>query len=204
MEAVGRLAGGVAHDFNNLLSVILGYGQIVMDDLLDKRHPLREPVEEIFAAAERARDLTRQLLAFSRKQVLEMQAVDASAVVIGFESLLHRLIGEDVRLELACRILAGRGYTVIETLDVVDAVARAAACESPIHLVLTDVVMPTMKGPEVFEQIRRHHPGARVLYMSGYTDDVIVSRGVLKEGVAFLHKPITVVGLLEKVAAVLR
>lgn len=370
LESIGRLAGGVAHDFNNLLSVILGYGEIVLE-ALDRDHPHHEPLEMIHQAGIRAKDLTRQLLAFSRKQVLEMQVVDVNHVVTGFEKLLRRMIGEDIQLNLALTaepltvkadtaqleqvlmnlavnardampdggiltietavveldnayaekkpgvlpgsyamigvsdsgcgmakgtldrifepffttkdrdkgtglglatsygivkqhggsiwvysepdkgtvfkiylplcaekdevkalpaklsppltgsatvliveddpsvrklaglILAAHGYTVIESDDVTDAIAKAVALASPIHLVLTDVIMPQMKGPEVFAEIRENHPEAKVLYMSGYTDNMIACHGILNEGVQFIQKPFTVRGLLEKCYKVL-
>lgn len=370
LESIGRLAGGVAHDFNNLLSVILGYGELLLESM-GKDHPHHEPLELIYQAGLRAKELTRQLLAFSRKQILEMQAVDINPVVTGFEKLLQRMIGEDIQLnlvltatpltvkadtaqleqvlmnlavnardampdggiltietaiveldntyaekrpgvspgsyamisisdtgcgmtkdtlnrifepffttkdrekgtglglatsygiikqhggniwvysepekgtvfkiylpffaekdvvaelpakpsppatasatvliveddpsvrKLAGLILAGHGYTVIQSDDVTDAIARAAALASPIHLVLTDVVMPQMKGPEVFARIREHHPRARVLYMSGYTDNMIACHGVLNQGVQFIQKPFTAQDLLKKCHQVL-
>jgi len=370
MEAVGRLASGVAHDFNNLLSVILGYGEM-LNRGLPKNYSQHEALEEIHSAAIRAKDLTRQLLAFSRKQVLKMQTVDVNAVVTTFEKLLRRVIGEDIELKLALKdepllvngdtaqleqvlinlavnardampdggtltietavveldkayaktklginpgsyvmiavsdtgcgmdrdlqnrifepffttkekdkgtglglatsygivkqhggniwvysepgqgttfkiylplcaekakarsqpakklkpvassatvlvveddptvrrltskILASQGYTVIESDDSEDAVKQAAKHDSPIHLMLTDVVMPKMKGTEVYARILKYHPRARVLYMSGYTDDVILRHCVTNEGIAFIQKPFTVNGLLEKVYEVL-
>ncbi len=373
LESIGRLAGGVAHDFNNLLSVILGYGELLLESM-GRSHPHHEPLELIYQAGMRARELTRQLLAFSRKQVLEMQIVDINHVAAGFEKLLQRMIGEDIQLnlvltatpltvradtaqleqvlmnlavnardampdggtltietaaveldsayaekkpgvspgsyamisvsdtgcgmtkdtldrifepffttkdrekgtglglatsygiikqhegniwvysepdkgtvfkiylplcaekdavkaipaklsklsppvatsatvliveddpsvrKLAGLILSGHGYTVIESENVTDAIAKAAALEGPIHLVLTDVVMPQMKGPEVFEKICEHHPNARVLYMSGYTDNMIACHGVLNQGVQFIQKPFTAQGLLEKCRKVL-
>jgi PAS domain S-box-containing protein len=370
MESVGRVAGGVAHDFNNLLSIILGYGEILLEKL-DDDAPVHEMASQIYQAGIRARGLTRQLLAFSRKQVLEMKVVDVNHVVTGFEKLLRRLIGEDVQLtiaqspdplmvnadatqleqvlmnlavnardampdggvlnidtcavrvdeddaegmpdlipgnytlievsdtgagmgkdilerifepffttkemdkgtglglatcygiikqhqgnilvysepgqgttfkiylplcaqkgetesdpeeflfpesasatvliveddsqvrRLACRILAGHGYSVIESDDVTDAIAIAASHDAPIHLVLSDVIMPQMKGPEAFAKIREYHPEARALYMSGYTDDMIVRQGVLQEGIQYIQKPFTIKGLLEKCHQVL-
>jgi PAS domain S-box-containing protein len=98
MEAVGRLAGGVAHDFNNLLGVITGYGELTQRGLEDDS-PLKPKVDQILKAAERAAGLTRQLLAFSRKQVLLPRVVDLNALVADLEKLLRRLIGEDVQLE---------------------------------------------------------------------------------------------------------
>jgi len=100
METVGRLAGGVAHDFNNLLSIILGYSELMLASL-GKGHPHHEMLTQIYQAGIRAQELTRQLLAFSRKQILEMKVVDVNGVVTGFEKLLRRLIGEDTQLTLA-------------------------------------------------------------------------------------------------------
>ncbi len=97
MESVGRLAGGVAHDFNNLLTAILGSVHAI-DESLGPDHPRREDVEEIRGAALRAADLTRQLLAFSRRQVLRPKVLDLNALVTKIEKLLRRLIGEHITL----------------------------------------------------------------------------------------------------------
>ncbi|HVP30193.1 MAG TPA: PAS domain S-box protein [Myxococcota bacterium] len=97
MEAVGRLAGGVAHDFNNLLTAIQGYGTHLLERL-ERDDPRREEVSEILRAGERATDLTRQLLAFSRRQDLAPEIVDLNALVSEVERLLRRLIGEHIEL----------------------------------------------------------------------------------------------------------
>lgn len=99
LESVGRLAGGVAHDLNNLLTPILGYGEMLLvETALDD--PARASLKEIVDAGMRARDLVRQLLAFSRKQVLEYRRTDLNRIVAGFESLLRRTIPEDIRMEV--------------------------------------------------------------------------------------------------------
>jgi PAS domain S-box-containing protein len=100
MEAIGQLAGGVAHDFNNLLTAILGYCNLMLDDI-PPEDPLRADLEEIHSAGERAAGLTRQLLAFSRRQMLQPQIVDINTIVQQLEKLLRRLISEDVELVTA-------------------------------------------------------------------------------------------------------
>src|SRR5438445_8370782 len=108
MEAVGRLAGGVAHDFNNLLMVVSGYTEVLME-ALDQYDPLLVKVQAIQQAADRATTLTRQLLAFSRKQLLELKVVDVNAIVSDMERLLRPLIGENI--ELTTKLSTGLGRT---------------------------------------------------------------------------------------------
>ncbi|MFW5958190.1 MAG: transporter substrate-binding domain-containing protein, partial [Desulfosalsimonas sp.] len=115
LESVGRLAGGVAHDFNNLLSIILGYGEILLENT-EKNDANYEPLTQICDAGERARNLTRQLLAFGRKQVLEMQRVDVNEIISGFSKLLGRVIGEDVELEL--HLASDPLYILVDTSQV--------------------------------------------------------------------------------------
>jgi len=371
LESIGRLAGGVAHDFNNLLAVIMGYSELLLRKT-PSNHPHRASLKEIRNAADRAKNLTRQLLAFSRKQVLELKPLDVNSVVSGFERLLRRVLGEDIVLavtlaahplivmgdsvqleqvlmnlavnardamadggtltiktavatlnhacvqkktgvtpgdyammvvsdtgcgmnkatrdrifepffttkgkdegtglgmatsygivkqhgghigintkpgegttfkiylplcvspvscptqfsprqdlsignatiliveddmsvrRLATGILRRSGYRVIESTSAEDAVDCAARHDGPLHLVLTDVIMPGMKGPEVYAKICQHHPEASVLYMSGYTDNVIARQGVLQEGIALIQKPFSIQGLLKKVRQVIR
>ncbi|MBA3442057.1 MAG: PAS domain S-box protein [Pyrinomonadaceae bacterium] len=107
MEAVGQLAGGVAHDFNNLMTAITGYSALMLDDL-EEDSALRPDIEEIKRAAERAASLTKQLLAFSRKQMLQPKVLDLNTVITDMQKMLARLIGEDIHIisdldpELAC------------------------------------------------------------------------------------------------------
>ncbi len=95
MEAVGQLAGGVAHDFNNMLGVILGHAEMAMDEI-EKDHPLFSDLTEIRNAAERSADITRQLLAFARKQPIAPKVIDLNKSVEGMLKMLQRLLGEDI------------------------------------------------------------------------------------------------------------
>ena len=99
LEGIGRLAGGVAHDFNNILGVILGQGQLVRAGL-GPDHPLGRRVDEVLGAAERAAKLTRQLLAFSRRQVLKPRAFSLNAELADMQQMLLRIVGEDVRIDV--------------------------------------------------------------------------------------------------------
>jgi two-component system cell cycle sensor histidine kinase/response regulator CckA len=369
MEAVGRLAGGVAHDFNNLLTVIISCTELLLMDS-EEGNPLRDNMEEIRKAAQGAAELTRQLLAFSRQQVVEPKLVTIEEVVASAEKMLQRLIGEDVELvavrnddpatvkidpsqleqvivnlavnardampdggrltletssvELdeayarahwpatpgrfallavsdtgigmteqtrgrifepffttkdvgkgtglglatvygivkqgggfiwvysepgqgatfkiylprvdeaptgseqvttatslvgtetvlliedspalratARQILARYGYTVLEAPNGKAALALVGSLGGPIHLLLTDVVMPGMSGRELAERFTVSRPGVKVLYMSGYTDDAVVRHGVLRPGIAYLQKPFTPETLARKVREVL-
>jgi len=369
MEAVGRLAGGVAHDFNNQVFVITGYCDLLLADAAGNTD-LESSLEEIKKAAQRAAALTAQLLAFSRKQVLQPKVLDLNAELAGIESMLRRVMGESVEFsfipepnlgnvkvdpnqlqqvvmnlvvnardamptggkltvetrnvvldesyaqsnpdvspgryvlltisdtgcgmtrdtlahlfepffttkeqgkgtglglatafgivkqsaghimaysepgqgatfkvylprvdelvetteggsvelsaggtetillaedeqsvrDLVHRVLTEHGYDVLCAANGRAAVALAEGCERPIHLLLTDVVMPQMSGSEVAEKMRRIHPESRVLFMSGYTEDAIVHHGVLAAGLNFLPKPCPTNLLLRRVREVL-
>src|SRR6202044_2657754 len=99
MQAIGRLSGGIAHDFNNLLGVIIGYSQVLRRKL-DPNSPLKEHAEEVEKAANRAVSLTRQLLAFSRQQILTLAVVDLNTLVSDMQKMLPRLIGEDIAIDI--------------------------------------------------------------------------------------------------------
>jgi two-component system cell cycle sensor histidine kinase/response regulator CckA len=369
MDSVGQLAGGIAHDFNNLLTAILGYCELILSDE-DTSH--RSELEEIKQAGERAAALTRQLLAFSRKQVFQLELLDLNTVVANMETMLRRLIGEDVRLtsklsseigrvkadrsqieqvllnlavnardampgggvlqietsnvdvdealaeadapnargrfvvltvsdtgcgmdtetqrrvfepffttkpkgkgtglglatiygivkqsdgfvsfssepqkgtsfrvylprsdepvskksrsgahpaapargtetilmvedddgvrRLACHVLESLGYSVLCAESGGQALDLARDHRGKIDLVLTDVVMPEMSGREVERRLAEAGHAARVLFMSGYTDDAVLQHGVEETGVAFLQKPFTPGALARKVREVL-
>ena len=110
MEAVGRLAGGIAHDFNNFLTVIIGHSQLLIDRLASN-DPMRTDIQEVEKCAQHAADLTRQLLAFSRKQILQPKVLDLNAIVANLEKMLRRLIGEDVELTVRLNPSLGRVKT---------------------------------------------------------------------------------------------
>jgi signal transduction histidine kinase len=120
----------------------------------------------------------------------------------GHELVLLVEDDHDVR-DLVRTILEQRGYRVIEAADSDQALEQAAACAEPIELVLTDVIVPRLNGREIFRRVQRIHPEARVLYMSGYTDNVVGSQGLLDEGIDFLQKPFSTQDLLLKVEEVL-
>ncbi len=123
MEAVGRLAGGVAHDFNNMLTVIAGYNRMILDEL-STLDPLRGYAEEILKAADRAAALTNQLLAFSRRQIMQPRVININAVVGHTERMLRRLIGEDI--DLAMRLGADTGNIKADPNHIEQAIVNLA------------------------------------------------------------------------------
>ena len=120
----------------------------------------------------------------------------------GAETVL--LVEDDAGVRvLACHVLAGCGYDVLEAAGGDEALRVAERYGGPIHLVVTDVVMPGAGGRAIAEQVVARHPAARVLFVSGYTDDAVLRHGVLREGVNFLQKPFSPVALAFKVREVL-
>jgi two-component system cell cycle sensor histidine kinase/response regulator CckA len=131
-----------------------------------------------------------------------VEKVEEKELPRGSETILIVEDEDEVR-KVAVRILSGQGYKVLEAPQGIDAFLISAEHEGPIHLLLTDVVMPKMSGRELAESLASLRPGIKVLYMSGYTDNTIVHHGVLDKGMNYIQKPFTVEGLLRKVREVL-
>ncbi|MBA2558101.1 MAG: response regulator [Chloroflexi bacterium] len=152
MEAVGRLAGGIAHDFNNLLTVINGYSQILLDELPDG-YPGRDEAEEIRKVSDRATALTQQLLAFSRRQVVQPRVLDLNEALASLSPLLRRLIGEDIDLSIAleaasCPVLIDPGQLeqVVLNLAVNARDAMPDGGSLTFHTALAEITAET-QGP---------------------------------------------------------
>ena len=125
-----------------------------------------------------------------------------AAALRGSETIL--VLEDEARVrKLVCEVLAGRGYQVLEAVRGEEAIRMAAEHHGSVHLLLTDVVMPEMSGPQVLEQIRARHPNMKVLFMSGYTDEAMVHHGILDSGAPFLQKPFLPDALARKVREVL-
>jgi signal transduction histidine kinase len=154
MEAVGQLAGGIAHDFNNLLMVINGYAEL-LQNRIDEKSPLRVNVDEIRHAGDRAASLTRQLLAFSRRQVLQPKVLDLNGVISHLGTMLQRLIGEDLELRMLLRqdlgtVLADPGQIEQVLLNLVVNARDAMSTGGKLILETDNVVLD--------ETFAREHP----------------------------------------------
>ncbi len=124
MEAIGRLAGGIAHDFTNLLSVIVGFSHIVAEEL-GSDDPRLDDIHEIAKAGNQALKLTRHLLAFSRKQMMQMVVLDLNSVVTDIENIVRRMIGEDIELE--CRLEPGLAMVEADRGEIEQVILNLAA-----------------------------------------------------------------------------
>jgi PAS domain S-box-containing protein len=157
MESIGRLAGGVAHDFNNLLTLINGYSQLVLDAMFPG-DPSRDSLEQILKAGGRAAELTQQLLAFSRKQMLQPRVFDLNQVVGGMRSILARVIGEDLEL---CFQLSSQAVTIRADAHQLEQVVMNLAVNARDAMAAGGALRIETACREWDESLARLHPGAR-------------------------------------------
>ena len=170
MESIGTLAGGIAHDFNNLLTIINGYSGLILGKL-EADHPLYKKIDAISHAGGRAEDLTRQLLAFSRKQIYSPKILDINATVSSLDKLLRRLIGEDIHVETILdknigMILADRTQIeqIFTNLVVNARDALAGSCKKNLKKRITIETGQTLFLPQAVKKMNLSHPGQYVFF----------------------------------------
>ncbi|OLE57617.1 MAG: hypothetical protein AUG13_03120 [Chloroflexi bacterium 13_1_20CM_2_59_7] len=184
MDAIGRLAGGVAHDFNNLLMVISAYAEL-MQDSLAAEHPLRRNVQEIMTASRRAADLTRQLLAFGRKQMQSLQLLDLNWIIQDINKMLPRLIGEDIQLVfVAGRNLGQVNADPVQIEQVVMNLAANARDAMPHGGKLT-IETASVRLDEAYVQRHSIVPAGDYVLLA-FTD---TGQGIAPEHIAHIFEP---------------
>ncbi len=215
-ETAGRLARSAAHDFNNLLTIINGYSQLMLDQFEDNKE-LRLPLEQIHLAGQRASEITRRLLSSKEPHRQETEGqpppIPEEADQTDPDGPIPESMGDGETLlvvedEIEVRTYAAaalrrRGYRILEAQNGEDALRIAASHDGRIDLVLTDVVMPGVKGPELVARLRSSSSVTKVLYMSGYPETAVLQQARLEAGFAFLQKPFTSEILSAKVREVL-
>jgi CheY-like chemotaxis protein len=215
LEEANRVAGYVAHELNNLLTVIQINTEFLLESARENPESAEE-LEEIQTAAKRASILARQLLASSRLEPFDSVVAEASlkkktaarfAVATGktpriAETIL--LVEDEASVRtLAKKVLAQRGYRVLEASDGAIALRIAASHVGEIDLILTDVEMPNLGGRGMVEELRELSPGMRVLFMSGYRKDEVFADAESAADTPYLQKPFTSETLYSEVRAAL-
>src|SRR5215210_60887 len=237
LNSFAELAGSAAHELNNLLTVIRMNADLIEGTLLEAKLSAADAAE-IRTAGERAEDLTKKLLAASRRARPQLTGLDRGVAPVplpgsplkestdeiaaresseeqsarvrslkhgehtGKETIL--LVDDEKALrKLGKRVLSAAGYRVLEASDGAMALRISAEEVGEIDLVLTDVEMPTLGGRGMVDELHELSPGLRVLFMSGYTDNEILSRGIRKSETEFLQKPFTAAALCAAVRSVL-
>ncbi len=223
---LGHEARTVVHDLNNQLTAILGFSRILLEDIAADS-PSRADVEQIASAAERAAQSAHQLLAIGRRLNAESgdRGPDTEATVEKAASQATACPGksgtgaeaataedmetilvvedEDALRKLAVRLLRPRGYEVLEARSASEALDLCRSHEGEIHMLMTDVVMPLMSGPELVQAATKIRPRAKVLYTTGFSHDIARERGVNIDEAEILTKPYGREDLVDKVRHIL-
>ncbi len=187
MESIGRLAGGVAHDFNNQLTAITGNVELALLDL-SPEDPLHELLLEVERAATPRVDDQPEAVPARRRDPL--QTGTETVLVVEDESQVRAL---------AVRVLTRQGYHVLDFPNGDALMAALSSIAPPVHLLLTDVVMPGMNGRQLASLVTAQLPMLKVLYMSGYSENVISEQGVIPKSLDFLPKPFSTEALARRV-----
>ena len=195
----------LAHDMNNMLGMIAGYSHLLQRGI-DAASPMRPRIDNILKATDRATVMTRELLELSRSLAGEGAAASGGAVVASAapldlkERLTILLVEDEASLrEILHEVLDDAGYRVLAASAAHDALAAVQAHRGPIHLMLADVNLPGTSGPELAAQIRFQHAAARVLYMSGHSEEIVARRGAAHPAAPLIQKPFTPTTLLQRV-----
>jgi len=200
-----RAATDVVHDLNNLLTVINGYSEMLLSRL-DRHDWNRTMVEEVHRAGTQAATLIRQLfgLAASPGTATQPEAnMNATSRPAHAPATVLLVEDEDAVRRLLCGLLENDGYRVLDAASGPEALQLCLNETEPIDLLITDVVMPIIGGQELAEMLVQRFANLHVLFVSGYTDEVISRRGVLKDRVTFVQKPFNTGALLRLVREVL-
>jgi DNA-binding NtrC family response regulator len=203
-----QLIGLIGHDFNNQLAIILTAAAFVLDNM-DQSNPLRQEIEQILKAGRQANDLNQQLLRLSQPEdhgSQQSQLDERHQAPAGTYQKNCVLVVEDddsVR-KLVCRILSTNGYEVLSAQNSNEALAMCQRTNKTINLLLTDVIMPGLSGKVLADQLTQNHPGLKVLFMSGYSDEAVSWRNNMAPNTSFIQKPFGNFELLNCVREVLQ
>lgn len=198
-------ADRIVHELNNQLMIILGNTEVVLDELPAGNQRLRTLTLEISEAACQSSELARQL----RRSVRDQEGAASSLEITGGGAPAERgailVIDDEPQIRaLTCTMLRLAGFQVLESGNGRDALALAEAQAKPIALVITDVMLPEKNGVDSGADILRAYPGCKIIYISGYSVEALIRRGLLSEGAELLQKPFSKASLINKVRELLQ